>query len=63
MLITVLTQKIRDKQWKLMSLEFPLRILINTKKLLGIRDYFKCFMKGNFVWVLSLAGLSLGLLK
>ena len=35
-----------------MSLEFPLRILTNTKKPLGIRDYFKCFMKGNFVWVL-----------
>ena len=31
-----------------MSSEFPFGILINTKKLLGFRDYFKCFMKETF---------------
>lgn len=60
-MITVLTQKIRDKQWKLMSLEFPLRILINTKKPLESRDYFKCFMRKFCLGVVRIAGLSLEL--
>ena len=47
-----------------MSSEFPFRILIHKKKLLGLRDYFKCFMKENVVLVLqSHVVLSLGLLK
>lgn len=34
-MITVLTQKIRDKQWKLMSFGVSSLILINTKKTSG----------------------------